>query len=297
MLEQGTDSLATIMSQALTREGGEAGRPLPASQGTLATGPGMARCRSENTGARYRMPAPVSIRPEVKKPEQSIEDFVRYFERVMRANRWDDETAGVVFPALLPSGERILDDISEESLGTFSGIRAAIEERQRPFREANLQVLMNAEFDVDSETVSEYQGRIANLVECTYSKITHDLQRQLTRDFFLQGLPPSLRDAVLTRLLTTLEETVNVAKMVLSMKKDEFVSLAGKQEERFRGNPERTGVALQRQQSQRQDRSLGIRGQVIWYECGGKGHIRRQCPSVKRPCVNTCNETEQENEN
>ena len=214
----------------------------------------------------------------------------------MRANRWDDLTAGVVFPALLPSGERILDDISEESLGTFSGIRAAIEERQRPFREANLQVLMNAEFDVDSETVSEYQGRIANLVECTYSKITHDLQRQLTRDFFLQGVPPSLRDAVLTRLPTTLEETVNAAKMVLSMKKDEFVSLAGKQE-RFRRNPERKGVARQRQQSQRQDRSLGIRGQVICYECGGKGHIRRQCPSVKRPCVNTCNETEQENEN
>ena len=87
MLEQGTAPLATIMSQALTREGGEAGRPLPASQGTLATRPGMARCRSENTGARYQMTAPVSIRPEVKKPEQSIEDFVRYFERVMRANR------------------------------------------------------------------------------------------------------------------------------------------------------------------------------------------------------------------
>ena len=38
MLEQGTAPLATIMSQALTREGGEAGRPLPAFEETLSRG-------------------------------------------------------------------------------------------------------------------------------------------------------------------------------------------------------------------------------------------------------------------
>ena len=46
------------------------------------------------------------VRPEPMKKDGSVDDYVRYFERVMAANEWDDETAVKVFLAMIPPGEK-----------------------------------------------------------------------------------------------------------------------------------------------------------------------------------------------
>ena len=156
------------------------------------------------------------VRPEPMKKDGSVDDYVRYFERVMAANEWDDETAVKVFLAMIPPGERSLDAI--DGADTFAKIKTAIQTNQIPYREANLQALMSMKKE-DHESTEIFHARVSKQIELVYPKYDPKTQRELTRDFFLYGLPHRVREGVITARATTLEDTVNAARMMESLQK------------------------------------------------------------------------------
>ena len=61
--------------------------------------------------------------PIPKKPMDSLEDYLTYFERVAKANSWSDAQAAAVFPACLEVGSKVLDGLSDTVLGSFKEIK------------------------------------------------------------------------------------------------------------------------------------------------------------------------------
>lgn len=55
----------------------------------------------------------VLIRPVPKSKNDTLSDYITYFERIASANLWDDETSARVFQGMLEVGNRHLDLVPE----------------------------------------------------------------------------------------------------------------------------------------------------------------------------------------
>ena len=82
--------------------------------------------------------AKFEITPEPKKTQDGVADYVRYFERVMDANNWDDATGAKIFPALLEVGSSALNDLDGKTLSSFKLIKSAILPSETCYREAKV---------------------------------------------------------------------------------------------------------------------------------------------------------------
>ncbi|CAG0904043.1 unnamed protein product, partial [Cyprideis torosa] len=85
----------------------------------------------------------VLVRLRPKEASTTLEDYITYFEKVVEANGWSDETSANIFPSLLEVGNHHLDDIGENDLKKFTTIKAVLEKAQEPLREAFCQKLLN----------------------------------------------------------------------------------------------------------------------------------------------------------
>lgn len=47
----------------------------------------------------------------LKKPEDKLEDYVKYFDGVTKANGWTDEEAARIFPGMLEVGLTVVFDL------------------------------------------------------------------------------------------------------------------------------------------------------------------------------------------
>jgi hypothetical protein len=150
-------------------------------------------------------PTRVILKPEMKKREQSMGEYIQYFKRVIRANDWNDRQAGMIFPAMIPQGDPALQVINGLLEAAFSEIEEKLNNSQMPFREAHLGKLMNARLDED---IMEFKQSVCNLVADTYSSFDAKQKEQLSRDFFLYGLSNQLREKVLLVKAATLDEVI-----------------------------------------------------------------------------------------
>jgi hypothetical protein len=157
------------------------------------------------------------VKPEPFKRGELIQNYVTYFERVVKANRWSDEEAGKGFAALMPPGERYLDNLPNEALNSFERIKDEVAKGQIPFREANLEELMRCWNKTETESIMSFYNRTCKQIELVYATFENNAQKQLKRDFFVHGLPTEVRKAVQSAKTKDLEETVNAAMMADSL--------------------------------------------------------------------------------
>lgn len=86
-----------------------------------------------------------AVKTRYKSKDETIDEFVAYFERLCIANVWEDAKGGQIFPSLLESDSRFHSII--DSLATtrkFSEIKAAILKEEEPYRDANCSKLLNS---------------------------------------------------------------------------------------------------------------------------------------------------------
>ena len=191
--------------------------------------------------------------------------YVDYFSRIKRANDWSDEAAGKIFPAMLPSNERILMKI--EDMTKFSDMVAVVNTMEEPFREAKLMNLMKL-MKKPSETINDFRIQVTNLVSEVYSGFREEDQEQLVRDFLLHGLPDEIKTQVIQLKMKTLDDLVNASQMVESIiqKEKDLICATNDKEES-------ENVAAMKSRRERSD--------FICYTCGGKNHMAKVCPSKK----------------
>jgi hypothetical protein len=150
------------------------------------------------------------VRPKEKEGSQSIFDYVKYFDRVVEANGWNDYEAGKIFPAMLGPADRTLDSF-QGRWETFSDIKELLLEKQKPLREAKLAELLHLKIQ-EGEQVEALRNRTLRIVAETYPDFPQEIQIQLARDHFLHALDDNVRIQVLVAKPTTLEDTVSMAQ-------------------------------------------------------------------------------------
>jgi hypothetical protein len=207
------------------------------------------------------------VSPKTRHPEQSVVDYIQYFERCMVANGWTDSVAGKVFPAMFDPEDRSLDSIPKDEMnGGFQCIKETLMKNQKPMREANLVQLMKIKLN-EEENIRTFRSRVQCLVSMVYQSplFPADQQNQLARDHFVHGLPEELREKVLLNGGISLDEAVNIAEALQTIKP-----------------PERSVFSMNHG-SQNKDAN---RGQVAHrgpcYRCGREGHIAKFCQQAMR---------------
>ena len=255
----------------------------------------------------------VNIKPVSKRREESAQEYVAYFKRIVKANDWSDVRAGTIFPAMLPYGDSSLSTVERLGTAAFSVIEQALTDSQEPFREANLHMLLNSKREAFKD-LFEFKQKIFDLTANVYPSFSMKQREQLARDFFLNGLTAETRSKVLVLHPASLDDAVNGALMAESLEPvTPVVELHAKEEDESLKDDcsQHVGVESikkncqtnwQSRQSYRKTnhkfrnskkgscqtcdcskRSSKVGDVVMCYNCGGEGHIARLCPSPQKP--------------
>lgn len=199
------------------------------------------------------------IRAKEKEPGQPISEYILYFKRVMKVNRWEDEIAGEIFSALLGPKDRSLDSLEGKWTG-FRELEKLLVKKQEPMREAYLDELMHLKLK-EGEGIEDFRNRTAHLVSLVYGNFDCSQQSQIVRDNLLYGLPDELRKQVLAGRAKGLEETISLIASCLSLSKNQNRSCF-----------DVDALARNRRDSQRR---------IKCWSCGKEGHTQRFCRNFK----------------
>jgi len=165
-------------------------------------------------------PAMSLIKPRYKEKEERIYDFIAYFERLVVANSWNDETAAKIFYSFLESNSAhlaIIDGLTERDRKSFKEIKKAIQAEQEPYRKSNLHKLF--QIKCTSGKIEDFRDEVVRLIDLLYPKAAKTTRSQLSRDFFVNGLPSDTRYQVISASdkAAKLEDAVNIAILARSM--------------------------------------------------------------------------------
>ena len=217
----------------------------------------------------------VIVPPQPKSETCSIAEYLEYFEAVATANTWDDALKARIFPALLGIGNTVLTDCPEADRKSFVKIKAFLTKVGEPYRDAYMIDLFRVRKS-GAETIEKYRDRVVTMVEQVYPRFAASNKATLARDFFICGLPDTMRSAVLNSgSCRKLEEAVNSALMCYSLSDRLAPRGAGAAASgghvtqcALRGPPSPVG------------RGRGgdpARPAVICWRCGVPGHRQAQC--------------------
>ena len=235
------------------------------------------------------------VRPKERERTQTIFDYMKYFDRVVEANGWDDIEAGRVFAAMIGPADRTLDSL-EERWETFSELKGLILEKQKPLREAKLTELINLKIK-EGEQIEDLKSRTLRLVAETYPDFPQNIQFQIARDHFLHALRDEIRMQVLVAKPVTLDDTVNIAlscTLLLEKEKFSICPITSTYEQTNKPNFQKNFGT-----DNRKFKSSDNRGPRNFrcFKCQGFGHVQRFCPSKfdRKPIAFVNEEMQSEN--
>lgn len=153
-----------------------------------------------------------NITPVAKKASDAMADFVQYFERVAKANAWDDKAQALIFPSLLEVGNKSLDGFSDTTLASFIQIKRSLLGEAEPFRESNCAQLLRIARQ-NNESLYAFRERIAGLVEKVYPRFASANKQCLIRDFFVHSLPTDYQKFLMSSKADKIEDALNSALM------------------------------------------------------------------------------------
>ena len=209
------------------------------------------------------------VTPIPKKPSDPIAEYVKYFARVVKANKWDSETAASVFGGMLEVGSTALEELDEATVNDWDALEAALAPKVEVFREVSVQAFRNCRME-KGESTETYAKRIRSLVEACYGKFARSNKEQLVRDFFVHGLPHNMKCAVLDRNCAKLGEALEAALLI-----EQNRNTVGRPPHGRPSFEQKRGLdQVSEKSTARVDRS---KKDVTCYKCQKKGHFADEC--------------------
>lgn len=117
---------------------------------------------------------------------ENFEDWIKHFERLAQANRWEDDRKRDVLPFYLRGGaETIYDEIPQDNRRTYNNLINELRAKLRPSQLSDLRsVELHSRSQGPRESVAEYSQAIAKLTKQAYPEVTADVRKQLMKRFF-----------------------------------------------------------------------------------------------------------------
>ena len=178
---------------------------------------GVGVLRSQGRTQFCKMAEVDLIKPEPKRKEDSLGEYLKYFERVAKANGWEDAKAARVFQGMLEVGSSDLDDVDATVLASFKELKAALTPTEDFSREVAVQKFVNLQMK-HGEKAEDFLKRCKAAVQECYPSFAKTNKTQLVRDRFVHGLVPQLKHAVLNQRNAKLEEALQAAVMAESVR-------------------------------------------------------------------------------
>lgn len=155
-----------------------------------------------------------AVRPHVqvrlKTREESMDEYIRYYERIIRANGYSPKTAAQIFPAVIESDSIVqnkLAELTEAEREDWAKVKAAIDSGDEPYRDGHV-VAFNSLKLLPNEAPEKLKERIQGLIEKIYPRFAKSNKELLLRDKFICSLPDQLRLLVLQQHPKKIEDAV-----------------------------------------------------------------------------------------
>ena len=207
------------------------------------------------------------VTPNPKKSTDSMAEYVKYFARVVKANKWDGETAAQVFGGNLEVGSTALDDFDEATLNSWELLEAALAPKTEVYREVSVQTFFNLKME-KRETAESFAKRIRATVEACYGRFAKANKEQLVRDAFVHGLPQHMKTPVLDRNSARLCDALEAALLI-------------EQNRKTVDRPSHNNH--QKSDSQKKTEAApGDKRNATCYKCQRKGHFADECRTQQR---------------
>ena len=143
-----------------------------------------------------------------------IESWLKEFDRVSVANRWDNSRKLEILPAYLRDrAADYFEDLDQEITTDYDRICEKLREKFRPkeLQRAYYSDLFQRK-QKENETVDDYGHAILVLARKAHNGIQRDVTDKLTMEHFIQGLRPTLKRLVLMTDPKSYEQALRIAK-------------------------------------------------------------------------------------
>lgn len=231
-------------------------------------------------------PARVAIKPPKFTGTGDVESFLDDFDLVREANGWNEETAAIHLRLSLDGSGRIGVRGSN-----FTDLKASLRLKYQLSMEEARTTLRRLRFK-NGDSVHELGATISRLIKLAYPTLTEEQRDQearlylldtisdkhLRREFSLQP-PKSFTDA-LDRAIEYLRDTSRGDQHLVQQVALEEPSAVDKLAQTVASLATQVAEIGAKLDSRLQPRSKGS-SNVTCFQCGQRGHIKRQCPQSR----------------
>ena len=230
----------------------------------------------------HRMDAPVTrnylvIQPRPMRKEESINDFIRIFEKWTKANNWSDSEAADIFDSLVE--DQVLSSRIEllKYKNSFEFIKDSLLETGRTQRDADMIALFNCRIG-KKESIDEFTLKVTRLVHSVYPKFEPDEKQLLARDFLLAGLQENVRLILLSNVDLSLkvEDIQSAANAIVNAQKMKTASTVTKQSKQKQNTAAQSTIKIDATTTVVQANSLFCK------YCKATGHTVDKCRKIPK---------------
>ena len=259
---------------------------------------------------------PPHFKPEDYDGTSDWSEYEIYFEQMAELYNWDEERKAMVLGVCLKGEARVvLASLNPAQRRSYRALTTALAQSFSPQELVHLyQAELKARKRKPDESMANLGRDVAKLVRLAYPTADPATREVIGINAFLEALPgpaSEMKLHVIKGRPRSLQEAVAHATEVDAVVEAENrrnprrrgdVRMVGSSEEDLAGQVEKLKIQLAeakaksgsksdahpqaqgRKQGQMKGRAPGKRSpkEVVCYECGGRGHFRRECPSRKK---------------
>ena len=215
----------------------------------------MVQQQALTTNCFFMMPTPMCTK-------DTLADYLRYFQRFVTCYQIEDKHAANILATMLikDSGDATwLEGLSIIKRSSFKHILAEFENREKPHRQAFVLELLECKYK--NKLVDDYRAKVDHLTTKCYGGLTKaQLLTALKLDLFINGLPNSLRMAVLNSKPQCIDDAISAVKIA--------ETAANSSSSRHDSHKEAIKSTRNRN--------------ITCHYCQLKGHIERECRRKER---------------